>query len=159
MTSDLVTLEVRLLLARYGFRRVVEALAKVRDQSAEQIEAELKRLEAASAGHKGEPKRSLGRLLARLSAKNPEQASSIRELVELYKQGRFLPSLRMAEDFVAGRTGHRPRFRSRRAALPSLVEVIAAIPPEQLSGLRDEWAFTPSSGDYDVLARAIIGSK
>jgi hypothetical protein len=159
MTGDLVTLEVRFLLARYGLRRVVEALAKVRGQSAEQIEADLERLETASAGREEKPKESLRRLLARLGAKSPEQASMIRELVELYKQGRFLPSLRMAEDFVAGRTGQRPRFKSRRAALPTLLDVIVTIPPEQLGGLRDEWAFTPSSGDYELLARAIIGSK
>ncbi len=159
MTGDLVMLEVRLLLARYGLRAVIQALAKVREQGPEELEAELERLETKKAERKEKPQKTPENLFARLPAQSPEQASLIRELVGLYEQKRFLPNLRMAEDFVARRTGQRPKFKSRRAALPTLLGVIAAIPSEELRGVREEWVFTPASGDYELLARAILGTK
>jgi hypothetical protein len=159
MTGDLVNLEVRFLLARYGLRPVLDALAKVRKQTPEEVEAELERLETAKAERKGKPQKTPEKLLARFPTQSSEQASLIRELVGLYEQKRFLPNLRIAEDFVARRTGQHPKFKSRKAALPALLEVIAAIPSEELRGVREEWVFAPASGDFELLARAIIGTK
>ena len=159
MTGNLVTLEVRFLLARYGLRPVLEALAKVRKQSPEQVEAELERLETAKAQRKERATKTPEILLARLETQGSEQAGLIRELVGLYQQKRFLPNLRMAEDFAAQRTGQRHKFKSRKAALPALLGVIAAIPSEDLRKLRDECAFARTSGDYELLARAIMGTK
>jgi len=159
MTADLVNLEVRFLLARYGVRPVLDALAKVRKQTPEEVEAELDRLETTKAERKKKAEKAPERLLARLPTQSPEQASLVRELAALYEQRRFLPNLRMAEDFVAQRTGQPRKFKSRKAALPALLGVIATIPPEDLRKVRDECAFTPASGDYELLARAILGTK
>ena len=159
MTGDLVNLEVRFLLARYGLRPVLDALAKVRKQTPEEVEAELERLETTKAERKRKAEKTPERLLARLPAQSPEQASLVRELAGLYEQKRFLPHLRMAEDFVAQRTGQPRKFKSRKAALPTLLGVISAIPSEDLRKVRDECAFTPSSGDYELLAAAIMGTK
>lgn len=159
MTGDLVNLEVRFLLARYGLRPVLDALAKVRKQTPEEVEAELERLEATKAERKRKAEKTPEKPLARLDTQSSEQAGLIRELVELYEQKRFLPNLRMAEDFVAQRTGQHRKFKSRKAALPALRGAIAAIPSEDLRRVRDECAFTPSSGDYELLAAAIMGTK
>ena len=159
MTSDLVNLEVRFLLARYGLRPVLDALAKVRKQTAEEVEAELERLETTKAERKRKAEKTPENLLARLPTQSPEQVSLIGELAGLYEQRRFLPNLRMAEDFVAQRTGQPRKFTSRKAALPALLGVMATIPSEDLRIARDECAFTPASGDYALLAAAIMGTK
>jgi len=159
VTGDLVNLEVRFLLARYGLRPVLDALAKVRKQTPEEVEAELERLETAKAERKRKAENTPVKLLARLPTQSSEQVNLVRELVGLYEQKRFLPNLRMAEDFVAQRTGRPRKFKSRRAALPALLGVIATLPPEDLRKVREECEFTSAPGDYELLARAIIGTK
>jgi hypothetical protein len=157
MTDDPVTLEVRSLLARYGLRPVLGALAKVRRQPPQV--AELRPRETAKAGSEEKTGKTPGKLLARLQAQSPEQASLIRELVGLYDEKRFLPNLRMAEDFLAQHTGQRRKFKSRRAALPAVLGVIATIPREDLPRVRDEWTFASGRDGYNQLARAIMGTK
>ncbi len=147
------------MLARHGLHAVVEAIARVRKEAPEAVGTEVPPLSKADAERKQGTKRTPERLLAQLQNQNPEQARLIRELVQLYDEGRFLPNLSIAQDFVARRTGQRAKFKSRKAALPALLRVIAAIPPEELRGVRDEWTFNRTSGDYELLARAIMGTK
>lgn len=147
------------MLARYGVRQVLEALAKARKQTPEEIERELARLETRRAERRSKPDKAPESLLARLPVKDPEQASLIKELIGFYQEKRFLPSLRAAEEFVAHRTGRHSKFKSRKAAQPALVRALAGIPSEGLRTLRNDCTYAQTSGDYELLAGAIMGAK
>ena len=58
MSSDLLNLEIRLLIARYGYPNILGALAKLKETTIEEIENRLASLEARKKARKKRPPRT-----------------------------------------------------------------------------------------------------
>ncbi|MBI4025456.1 MAG: hypothetical protein HY360_10785 [Verrucomicrobia bacterium] len=159
MTTDILNFEVRFLLAKYGRRKVLEALARARDTTVEQLEQELRKWETARPAKKPRQGPSVEDRLETLRTCESAKLPLVRELGHLYEARLFLPSLRDAEDFLArnGEVQHPPK--SRKEALPLVLNVLSALAEFQLKELLADCKRSSSESDYVLLARQIMGKE
>lgn len=153
MTDKAPELEVRLLLLRYGRRKVLETLALLGDQSVEELEREL-----LTAAQKTKPKRTQPATLDIAAAegqKRPEVAEQLQKLAALFEARTFLPQLRDVQRFLdrIGTPIRKPK--SRAAVMPALFRALAKMKPDDLKQLIDGVAAQDDS-DFSLLARTIM---
>ncbi len=155
MSNKLLDIDVQLLILRYGRPKVLQALARLGDQTVEDLEHQLRAAEQ-------EPKAKRQKLhaidlIASACRERPEIAESLRALAVRFDNRTFLPHLRDVRRFL-DRIGASPaKLRSRAAAAPFLMQALAKRTSEDLSRLSitDESA---GESDYSLLAHAIMNS-
>lgn len=153
MTDKAPELEIRLLLLRYGRRRVVEALARLGDQRVEDVEREISSSECKTKRKRSQPS-SLD-IVASEGKKRPEIAHYLNQLANSYEARTFLPQLRDVVRFLeqGGVTVGRPK--SRTAAAPTLFRALGKMEPAELRRLTTS-SPSEADGDFALLARAIM---
>lgn len=156
MNEQILALELRFLILRYSRRGVIAALAKLGDQTAEEVERELSAALDRKARRNTKPKeRSVSDLIADACRDRPEISEIVGTLVSQFENRTFLPQLRDVVRFL-DRTGvaHR-KLKSRRLGLPIIVRALARLDAEDLQRL----AASPEEGESDLalLAREIMG--
>lgn len=158
MKNDrLLDLDVRLLLLRYGRRRLLSALAKIIEQSPEQLELQLQALlETPTMKPTKAPSPSAIEVATSEFCDRAEIRELLRHLAISFENRTFLPNLRDVRQFLERHGGSSQKFRSRAAAGPVLVRVLSKLPPDELARLAER---NESSGDsdYELLSRAIMG--
>ena len=151
MSARFLSLELELLVLKYGRGAVVEALARLTDRSPDDVEREIANLAK-------KPSKSARRRDPR-AAKNPaedrmlEGRADIQRLLELYRAKLLLPTLRDVMSFLSAHgCGTRPK--TREAALPKVIRVLSDLPADQLTKLertqassRDPEAFAQLAGE------------
>lgn len=153
--NDLLDIDVRLLLVRYGRARVLQALARLGEQTIEDLERHLQTIQ-----QKPKPKRavpSIADLVGAAAQERPEIAEPLRALAVGFENRMFLPQLRDVQRFLDRAGVSHGKLKSRIAATPIVIRTLAKLPPETLAELLLDKA-SPDS-DYALLARAIMGSK
>ncbi len=156
--DDLLKIELRLLVLRYGRRKILEALAAQGDQTPEELEAELALVEQRKASRK--PKKLLAavELVAQLCRERPECAEVLETLATRYENRTFLPDLRDVERFLDRAGSPHGRLKSRRTAARQVITALSRLNTEELKRLA---ASPPAQGDSDfaMLAREIMGGS
>src|SRR5688572_10966134 len=115
--DSLVRLEVRLLVLRYGRRKLVETIANLDDKSIEDIEKEISAAEARRL-KKGSQTISTPDLIKKSFHERPELIPVIERLMSRYENKTFLPQLRDVQRFVDRVGATHGRLKSRQAAIP-----------------------------------------
>lgn len=160
MTANL-NRQVQSLLARYGRKQVLEALA-----NAEATEAPKRRTAGTArtlpknspAGRARRPRKTPLEVVeaARVA---PEVRPVIERIALAYEAKEILPEPWRVKHFLA-REGLDPdKVRSRADALPKVVEVLANKPRERLEILLEGWRKHAEIGDLGMLAEAILGPR
>jgi len=153
--NELLDIDVRLLLVRYGRTKVLQALARLSEQTVEDLERQLQTIQ-----HRPKPKRappSVMDLVRAAAQERPEIAEPLRALAVGFENRTFLPQLRDLQRFL-DRTGvSHGKLKSRAAAAPTVIRTLAKLPPDSLAQLLVDKTSTDS--DYALLARAIMGAK
>ncbi len=146
-------LEIRLLVLRYGRRKVLETLAELGDQCIEELEREL-----SAAERKPKRKRiehSSSDIVAVESQKRPEISEQLQRLAAMFDARTFLPQLRDAQRFL-DRIGIAVRNpKSRAAIMPALFRALAKMDPDELKKLV-AGVTTEGDSDFSLLARTIM---
>lgn len=156
MTDKAPELEIRLLLLRYGRRKILEALAHLEDQSVDEIEREL-----SAAERKPKRKRTAASSLDIVAAetqKRPEVSEQLQTLASLFEARVFLPQLRDVQRFLerAGTSVRKPK--SRAAVMSVLFRTLAKMEPHELNALI-AGLHTQGDSDFSLLARTIMGTS
>lgn len=162
--SDLwLTLELRLLVLRYGRQAVVRALAGLGMQSVELLELELEALEERKkAQRKGAGRKpataSTADLVADSFRDRPELIPRVEVIIRQFENRTFLPQLRDVHRFLdrAGLT--RGRVKSRKEATRPFITALAMLPSEELLEL-SRISQHGAESDFALLAREIMGSS
>lgn len=156
MSRELLQLEVRFLVARHGYRAVLEALGQLRCATVDELETEIGKLEEKK--RRKRKSKTVDELVADAEGKRPDAAPAIRSLVARYEGKTFLPELKDAKRFLA-RHGHAGAFpKSRKAALPKIIGKLCELPAEQLTELLHDAGGTEATSDYSLLTREILGA-
>jgi len=156
MNNDILSLEVRLLVVKYGNRRVLEAFAHTRHSSIGELEQEIRRLEDSRTQKKRKAEKSIDELTAELDLRDAGAASLIKELAHKYEAKMFLPSLREVESFLRHHGVERkPKVRTQ--ALPSVLKALAGLTEQQLRELMRECTEPSGKSIYYRLAHQIMG--
>lgn len=158
MNQGLLEFDIRLLILRYGRRRVLDALARLGDQTPEELDQQLRTLEKSGDRRRqtNRPKPSALDLAASESRDRPDIAEPLRALAVSFQNRAFLPQLRDVQRFLDRAGSSHGKLTSRAAAAPVLIRMLAKLTRTDLLTLTE----TRSSGesDYSLLARAIMGT-
>jgi hypothetical protein len=157
MNDKFIDIDLRLLTLRHGRQEVLAALARLVEQTPEQIEQQLRALREKSAvSRKREAKQSLVEIAALESRDRTEIAEPLRALAVAFENRSFLPNLRDVERFFhrAGESSH--KLKSRVLAGPMVIRALSKLPKEELADLALRGA-SGNESDYALLSRAIMG--
>jgi hypothetical protein len=153
--DQLLEIDVRLLILRHGRQRVLEAIARLGEQTVEEIERQLQILKRKSKPIRTE-KLGLIDMVASECRERPEIEEPLRALVLKFKNRTFLPHLRDVRRFLEPLgVSTAALTSSREAAGPTLVRALSKLSREELSTLANESQASGES-DYSLLARAIM---
>ncbi len=155
MSKELLQLEVRFLIARYGRRAVLNALSHLGSVTVGELESEMARLE--NRKRKKRVPKNIDELVADAVAMRPNTASAIRALAARYDDKTFLPQLRDVRKFLMRHGYHGSGAKSRRAALPKVIDMLVALSAEQLAELLQDADVADETSDYSLLTREIMG--
>jgi hypothetical protein len=157
MDNNLLNLELRVLLLRYGRSRVIEALAQLGEQSLDEVQAEITAAEQKPRGKKRAAIQSATEIAAELAREKPEISDALQALAAGYDNRTFLPQLRDVQRFLQRTGTSASHVRSRRDAARPLVIALSRLGADELNRI------VPSSSsrdnDYALLAREIIGQR
>jgi hypothetical protein len=153
VSEQFLELELRLLIVRYGRQRVLRTLARLGEQTAEELEKQLQ-----AAEHKRKPKRSkpsVMDILASECREHPEIAEPLRKLGVAFQNRTFLPQLRDVQRFLDRTSSTHGKLRSRESAAPIVFRALSKLTRDELLHLSDR-NDSPSESDYSLLAREIM---
>ena len=159
--NALLDLELRVLVARYGHKRVSDTLSRIGevDPSAlASMAATLEATEKKNPARKRSPRvvKSVDELICDLDPGAPAVRELLRKLGHAYESKTFLPALRQVRHFLEGRGGDGLKLRSRRDALPAILSALSRLPVEELRLIDTERLDTRS--DLGIIADQILGS-
>jgi hypothetical protein len=161
MSKDLLTIEARVLLLRYGRKRLLEAFAALSNESPEQLESDLNLALTAAEHQKARPRSktvSASELTAHFSIEDPDKVQALKSLAIRFDNHAFLPGLKDVQRFLdrMGSTHH--RFRSRREASREVMVILSRLQANDLKQL----LVAPDDGrgsDFALLAEEIMGGS
>ena len=154
--NQTLTLWTKLLVAEYGRRRVITALAQAEDADLETIEQEVEALGQRKTVKRRRQPKTLKELLEELKLE-PEARSLVNEIGCAYQNKRYLGELWRVRRFLESNGVDADKLRSRTAALPVVIGVLGEIPLNELREIASE-VKEPSRGDLAILADQILGT-
>jgi hypothetical protein len=157
MVTDLLDINLKLLVLQHGRPRVLQSLAHISDVSQESIENQLTSIAKAKAAKLTRTRPTPDELLARMdlpAAKRELLSSLMRE----FENKRFLGELRLVGKFFREHeVGAAPK--TRKNALPKVLQVLANLPVSELENLLSDCANQNGGSGFSNLAGAIMGSQ
>ena len=158
MNQNLLPIELRLLVLKYGPRRVLETFAEIKEVSVEEIERQVRQCSEhpnarVSKDHKSE---AIENLVAALKVSDAAKENSILTLARQFELGAFLPTLREVSGFLSRHGLERRHLKSRRQSLPIVLKALGDLSAVGLDELIKDMRSSPVDGDYELLANQIM---
>lgn len=160
MTDRFLQTDVRVLVAKYGFRPVLHALASLRHAKVEDLETEILALEKARSRLRKKRTREPKELVEAACRSRPEIASVLRELGTQFENKGFLPQLQDVRKFLTKHgDGDFSALKSRTAAFPQILKALLSMSDRELDQLVEQASAEGSASQYSILATEILGIK
>ena len=153
--NQTLTLRTKLLVAEYGRKRVIAALAQVEEADFETIEREVEAVGQRKTAKRRQPK-ALKELLEAL-ALEPDAHSLVNEIGCAYQNKRYLGELWRVRRFLESHGVDADKLRTRAAALPVVIGVLGEMPVDELREIAADAKERPK-GDLAIIADQILGS-
>ncbi|MBN9509767.1 MAG: hypothetical protein J0I21_11735 [Alphaproteobacteria bacterium] len=158
MTDNLLDIDVRLLVLRYGRPKVLAALSRLVEQTPAEFEQQLQALaRKPSAGRKKAPNLALVEVAALECRDRSEVLEPLRVLALAFENRSFLPNLRDVQRFLDRAGAPAQKFKSRAIAGPVVIRTLSKLPKDELVSLASRDA-SGGESDYSLLSRAIMGA-
>lgn len=155
--QTLLNLELRLLIARYGKTEVAEALSGIESTDIPAIKAGIDDYEAGAKRSKAQRRteKSIEEMVREVNPINPDVAHLLEKLARAYENKEFLPELRKVKQFLEYRDIPTFKIRSRRDALPTVLQALATCSIDELRELDEEKR--GSRSDLGIITDQILG--
>ena len=130
-----LNLQIRLLIAEFGFDKVVRELSEINEVSLDEIQKQITELH-----NKNSKKRKqfqqpdIHSILKAVIEKNPQRKDSLEKIGLAFINRTFLPHLRNVNTFLE-RNGHLKKYKLRNQAFKDFIEVINELPDNKLNEL------------------------
>ena len=155
MVTDLLDINLKLLVLQHGRPRVLQSLAHISEVSEENIKNQLASIAKAKAAKSAKTRPTSDELLARMdlpTAKRELLFSLMRE----FENKRFLGEMRLVGKFLREhQVGTVPK--TRLLALPKVLQILADMPESELENLLSDSANQNGGSGFSNLAGAIMG--
>jgi len=130
--DQVLTLRTRLLVAEYGRNRVLAALADAESAEFEDLEREVEALRERKSSRLRRRPKTLAELLEALKL-DAEAHALVEEIGRAYEHKRYRRELWRVKRFLESHGVEGDKFRSRAAALPTLVGILGEMPISELT--------------------------
>ena len=159
MSRDtILQLELRLLVARYGKRRILSAIATIEGVDLVEIEREIERQEVKAKRKKKRRSKGISELIQEARLSDIDARPFLEELALRFDAKEFLPQLRDVKRFLESRGVPAGKLRSRLNAMPKVVDVLASLSSAELKDLMEE-LLTSGRGDLGIISDQILGRR
>ena len=152
--NQALTLRTKLLVAEYGRKRVIAALAQAEDVEIETIEREVDAVRERRASRQRRPK-TLPELMKEAKI-DSERFSLVERIACAYENKRYLPELWRVRRFLESHGVDGSNVRTRTAALPLVVKVLGDLSESELSEMLARQSESVK-GDLKIIADQILG--
>ena len=158
--TTLLDLELRLLIVRHGRAQVSEALSAIDEVDLDAIDSGIKVYEDNTWKNKPQrrpsrPRKSIEEMMRDVKPDSVDAERLIRKLVIAYENKEFLPQFRDVRRFLGSRRIQVEKFRSRAAALPVVLSVLAELQTVRLRELDANRLVGES--DLGIISDQILG--
>lgn len=155
--ETLLDLELRLLIARHGKRRVSEVLAAIGEVDLTVIDNEIKAYEEKAKRNKTQRRRrkSIEEMVRNANPDSVDAERLIEKLARAYENKEFLADFREVKHFLESRHVAIVKFRSRADALPTVLRVLAQYKLDDLQVLDENRRVHRS--DLGIITDQILG--
>ena len=154
--NQILTLWTKLLVAEYGRRRVIAALAQAEDTDLKIIEQQVEAVRQRKTAKRRRQPKALKELLEEL-ALEPDAHSLVNEIGCAYQNKRYLGELWRVRRFLETHGVDADKLRTRAAALPMVIGVLGETPVNELREIAAE-ANERRRGDLAIIADQILGA-
>ena len=145
--KDFLNYEIILLLAKYGKKQVLDALASQLHIPSDVLETKLQEMGKLKPRitHKKRPDPSA--IVESLFAQHPDKAEYLKTLFSRFQNKAFLTELKDVKRFYNRYADDLGKVKSRTDAIPKLFKLIASLDIKELSNLCDDF----KAGEYSSL--------
>ena len=135
--TTLLNLELRLLIVRHGKAQVSEALTAIDEVDLNAIDSRIRVYEENTSKNKPQrrPRKSIEEMIRDVKPDSLDAERLIKKLAHAYENKEFLPEFRDVKRFLQSRRIPIAKFRSRVAALPVVLSVLAQCHTDDLKTL------------------------
>lgn len=158
-TQQFLKTQVHLLVAQFGRKTVLEAVAGLTDLTPEELQKQVSQLQANRRAKGPSREMSLDELIAALPPMPEEIRDSVMQLGRLLESKLFLPNLRDAEEFLRRTGAPNRRFKTRKQARGPVLRALSEMPRSELESLLARYANTGGKSDYAILANELMGRE
>ena len=152
--NQALALRTKLLVAEYGRKRVIAALAEAEDVEFETIEREVDAVRERRSNRHRRPK-ALPELLEEAEI-DSQTFSLVRRIACAYENKRYLPELWRVRRFLESHGVDASKVRTRTAALPLVIKALGGLRESELTEI--ETGLSGSvRGDLRIIADQILG--
>jgi len=157
MKETILNIEIRLLIIKYGYKNILEALSKAKGISIDEIESLIVSLEKKSAMRKPTRKKSVIEVAEDVIS-GAEHYASLHKLAIKYQSKEFLPELKDVRRFLERSGIKSNKLKSRINSTKKVFEFLRGLPKYELESLLTE---IPENGEsaFSALANEIIGGQ
>ena len=152
--NQALTLRTKLLVAEYGRKRVIAALAQIEDVEFETIEREIESTKKRRPSRKRHPK-AVSELLKEANI-DSQTLPLVEQIACAYDNKRYLPELRHVRQFLEQHGVDASKLQSRTAASPLVIKVLGSLSESELTGMVTGLN-EPVKGDLKIMADQILG--
>ena len=155
--NQTLMLRAKLLVAEYGLKRVIAALAQAEGAELEAIEREVDALRKKKPANRRRRRKTLAELLVELKL-GAEAHALVKDIGSAYENKRYLGELWRVKRFLASHGVEADKLRSRAAALPVVVGLLCEMPVSELTEIAAE-SKERAGGDLGIIADQILGAE
>ena len=155
--QTLLDLELRLLIARYGKKKITKALSEIGSTDLPVIKAGIEDYENGAKRSKAQRRteKSIEEMVREVNPGHPDIAHLLEKLARSYENKEFLPELREVKRFLEDRDISTSKIRSRKDALSTVLKVLAPCSIDELRKLDAEKG--GSRSDLGIITDQILG--
>jgi hypothetical protein len=159
MTTDFLKTQLRLLIAQFGRKAVLDALAGLTNVTPDQLQNEIAKLETARSVKSSKREKSLDELLAALPSTGGKAKELVAQLGRMFEAKRFLPNPRDAEEFLRRKSAPGRKYKSRKEVMGAILKSLSEMPESELESLVAHSNDSGGKSDYAVLANQLMGKR
>ena len=157
MKKEILNIEIELLIVKYGYKNILEALSKIKGISIDEIEFSIASLQKKSDMRKPIRKKSIIEVAEDVIS-GAEHYTSLHKLAIKYRNKEFLPQLKDVRRFLERSGIESNKLKSRVDSTKKVFEFLKGLSKHEIESLLTE---IPENGEsaFSALANEIIGGK
>ena len=154
--KNLLRLEVKLLLLKYGRKALIEAFSNLELVTIEDLEKEIQLYRSNKKAKLPRPEKSTEEVLNSFEI-NEDSRKMILYVIDKFRSKAFLPNLRDAITFLQLEGSSKRNVKSRQDTLPLVISSLAQMSKNRLQSIYKDLQDYGDQSDFSILANKLMG--